>query len=76
MINYWGINGYNVGVRFVITMVLFTTSKHHKLTKNYTKMVGNSKSNVLITKQLMFTGLDESPTTLANVLSLSDDIKY
>ncbi len=75
MINYRGINGYNVGVRFVITMV-FTTSKHHKLTKNYTKMVGSFESNVPITQQHMFTGLDESPTTLANVLALSDDIKY
>ncbi len=55
---------------------LLTTTDHHKLIKSIQNGC-NSEPNTVCTptNQYMFTGLDKTSTTLANVPSLSDDIK-
>ncbi len=56
---------------------LLTTTDHRKLIKSIQNGC-NSKPNTICTpiNQYMFTGLDKTPTTLANTLPLSDDIKF
>ncbi len=67
-----------LAVKTILSVIIgvLTTTEHYKLTKSIQNGC-NSEPNTVCTptNQYMFTGLHKSPTTLANVSSLSDDIK-